>query len=135
MYINIRYIYISLVFLFQTSNQNNGGGEAPYIGKTKLLRQATKGQRGLRGGQGLLEKLGQWVSFLGKPRQGGKASSRSFDQRVQENGSKGVQRVQNSHTRAWGAGSVHSSCLSGHPFILLNTPEGHLLANLVGRLL
>ena len=51
------YLYIS-GFLFQTSNQNNGGGEAPYIGKTKLLRQATKGQRGLRGGQGLLEKLG-----------------------------------------------------------------------------
>ena len=61
------YLYIS-GFLFQKSHQNNGGGEAPYTGKAKLLRQATKEQRGLSGGQGLLEKLGQLVSFLRKPR-------------------------------------------------------------------
>ena len=49
------YLYIS-GFLFQKSNLNNGGGEAPYIGNTKLLRQASKGQRGLKGRSRLIEE-------------------------------------------------------------------------------
>ena len=86
----IRYISLPSGFLLQNLQPKQRRRDLSYIGNAKLLRQASKGQRGLRGGQGLLEKLGQLVGFLRKPRQGVKASSRSLEQRVQKRGPKVV---------------------------------------------
>mgnify|MGYP003703487939 CR=1 FL=1 len=87
------YLYISGFLCFKSLQPRQRESNGAYIRQGKHLTYKLSKGKGVIGVQGLLEKLGQLVGFLRKPRKGVKASSRSLEQRVQEKGPKGVQRL------------------------------------------